>query len=290
MNYRYRYKPFRPKRPVEPVVDEYLRIEPSDAISDPKYSPPEINYAEKSHPESVPSRAAFEKGNHHNSSHSLLKEHAPSPKVHPNTSLSKNVRFLESESHTHLSENNSVPVNTNHSVVVNDSHIENLRQIPSEVSESDTHLTPSSSNNVSNYEIPSISFDDSDGHEYRVPSKKSSERAIDDVPSHFSDISKFIYSDTNASTSTPDLATPPFVLHSHIFDEIVNHTNSLNNNETTVDPSLYDVENISSSSISFPSESRRLSPGTVAGIVIGVLVCATILSSKYNCNLLSIMQ
>ncbi|KAG8191434.1 hypothetical protein JTE90_020686 [Oedothorax gibbosus] len=292
LNYRYRYKPFKQKLPREPIVDEYLRIEPSDAISDLKYSQPAIDYhAENSNPEPVPLKSAFERGLqpnlHHNSSHSVLKNHAPSPKDHQNTSLSKNVRFLEPESSTELSEDILESVNNNHPVEVNDSHIENFHEFPSEVMESETRSIPSSSDNISN---PSIFYDDEKSYKYRVPSKKSSERAIEEVPSHFSNISKFIYSDTNASTLPPDTITPPFVLHSHVFNEVVNHTNSLNNNETTVVPSMYDVENISSSSISFPSENRKLSTGTVAGIVIGVLVCATVLSSaviyllyqKYN--------
>lgn len=290
-NYKHRFKPIQHVPAKGPIVEEYLRIEPSDAIYDPKYSRP-VGYAENIYSDSAPSKNTFRDGHPpdsaQNPSHTIFQEEVlPLPKVHKNSPPSKDLRLLESEDNTNTSGGISEPKNNiqDHKLNVEKLNDEssNTMLLESNVTESVTHLISSSSDNVLRYENPSISFD-TDGYKYVVPSKKSSERAIEDVPSHYSVNPKPIYSQSNLSTLSsvvPDVVTrPPFVLHSHVYDDVVNQTDSAESSETTVVPSTYDVENISSSSISFPSDNSRLSPGTVAGIVIGVLVCATILSSK----------
>lgn len=284
-NYKHRFKSNQHIPAKGPTVEEYLRIEPSDAIHDPKYSRP-VGYAENIYSDSAPS--LHPPNSAPNPSHTIFQEEVlPSGKVHQKSSPSKDLRFLESEDNTNTSGGISEPKSN---IQENKLNVEKLSDessntmlLESNVTESATHLLSSSSDNILTYENPSISFD-ADGYKYVVPSKKSSERAIEDVPSHYSE--NPIYSQSNLSTLSsvvPDVVTrPPFVLHSHVFDDVVNQTDSAESSETTVVPSTYDVENISSSSISFPSDNSKLSPGTVAGIVIGVLVCATILSSKWQ--------
>ncbi|GIY44406.1 uncharacterized protein CEXT_785111 [Caerostris extrusa] len=158
--------------------------------------------------------------------------------------------------------------------------------------DSETNLLSVSSDTVLSYDNPSS---DENHSSYVVPVKKNSEHAIQDVPSHHSENLKPTDSNSDLFSSLhkhPKVTTQTsIVLNAHLHIELMNQTHLAENNVTTVVlPSMYEVENISSTMQSLDEKNIKLSSGIVAGIVIGVLVCVTILSSaviyflyrKYN--------
>ncbi|GFU40945.1 uncharacterized protein NPIL_338571 [Nephila pilipes] len=318
----YQFKPKEVELSKRPgiTIEKYYQIEPSDAIDGIKYSQPALDYHQLSSypgvkvPLLTSLKDRFFKIHSQNPSHISSKE-----QILPTFDATKSsykplrdLRLLEGipEKSSHITE---TVLGTEY-VVTDDKPNTAQSGEPSEDSadlkhleknnftDSQTSFLPVSSDAVLSYENPSSVLDTEDSG-FVVPVKKSSERAIEDMPSHYSEIPKPNSSESNVSTLLPILSKQTtqtsVVLSTHLYIELMNQTDSAENSVTTVVlPSMYDIENISSSSPSLDYEKIKLSSGAVAGIVIGVLVCVTILSSaviyllyrKYNGKCASVVE
>ncbi|GBL91068.1 hypothetical protein AVEN_184444-1 [Araneus ventricosus] len=309
------------KRPYIPV-EKYFQIEPSDAIDGTKYSQPALDYSQLDsyQNEKVPLTTTLKdilstfqsrQPSHKNSTEQNLPPlSAPKDSSKP----MRDLRFLEgiSDKNPQVAESFSGTENVTTEDELNMPLADSPLRENSSSSEyfdrnnftdSSANLLSVSSETVLSYENPSSDFD-KDVSRFVVPVKKNSEHAVEeDVPSHTED-PKPIYVDTNLSTLFPVLpkmtTEPSVVLSTHLYIELINQTFSTESSvTTTVLPSVeYVMENVSSSSPSFDNQSLKLSPGVIAGVVIGVLVCVTLLSSaviyllyrRYNGKCASVVE
>ncbi|GIY76871.1 uncharacterized protein CDAR_513211 [Caerostris darwini] len=293
------------------IVEKYFQIEPSDAVDGTKYSQPALNYHHfNSYPSMnvpfiTPSKDMFPTISSHNPSHTSSKDQTHPLLKTPKYSYKplRDLRFIKD-----MPDKNSqkakfvlgaeyVITEDKLSIPQSDQPLsEDLANSESvdknNFTDFETNLLSVSSDTVLSYDNPSS---DENHSSYAVPVKKNSEHAIQDVPSHHSENLKPTDSNSDLFSSLhkhPKLTTQTsIVLNTHLHIELMNQTHLAENNVTTVVlPSMYEVENISSTMQSLDEKNIKLSSGIVAGIVIGVLVCVTILSSaviyflyrKYN--------
>ncbi|KAF8791242.1 uncharacterized protein LOC129960636 [Argiope bruennichi] len=308
------------KRPIIPA-DKYFQIEPSDAIDGTKYSQPALDYRQLDsyQNQKVPSTTTLKDklSTFHTlyPSHKISTEQNLSPLSTPNSSSKplRDLRFLEGISSKNpliaesFSGKENVTAENELNMPLADSPAnENLSSEYFEknnFTDSSSNLLSVSSETVLSYENPSSNFE-KDVSRFVVPVKKNSEHAAEKiVPSH-TENPKPIYTGTNLSTlfpALPKMATESsVVLSTHLYIELINQTYSTESSVTTTVLSSidYDLENISSSSPSFDNQSLKLSPGVIAGVVIGVLVCVTLLSSaviyllyrRYNGKCTSVVE
>ncbi|CAL1301027.1 unnamed protein product [Larinioides sclopetarius] len=309
------------KRPYIPV-EKYFQIEPSDAIDGAKYSQPALDHSQLDsyQNEKVPFTTSLK--DILSTFHSRQTGHKNSTEQNlPPISVSKDsskpmrdVRFLEGisdKNHPQVAESFSgtgnVTTEDELNMPLSDSPVKENSSLEyfdrNNFTDSSANLLSVSSETVLSYENPSSEFD-KDSSRFVVPVKKNSEHAAEeDVPSHTED-PKPIYVDTNLSTLFPILpkmtSESSVVLSTHLYIELINQTFSTESSvTTTVLPfNEYDMENVSSSSPSFDHQSLKLSPGIIAGVVIGVLVCVTLLSSaviyllyrRYNGKCASVVE
>ncbi|GFQ67833.1 uncharacterized protein TNCT_402111 [Trichonephila clavata] len=318
----YRFKPKEVALSKRPgiTIEKYYQIEPSDAIDGIKYSQPALDYHQlHSYPGmKVPLLTSLKDRfftiPSQNPSHLNSKEQTL-PSFDATKSSYEPVRDLRLLEHkpersSHIAEAvlGTEYVATDDKLNIAQSDGPNEDSTDSKLlgknnfTDSLTSFLPVSSDAVLSYENPSSELDTEDSG-FVVPVKKSSERAVEDLPSHYSENPKPSYSESNVSTLLPMLpkltTQTSVVLSTHLYIELMNQTDSTENSVTMVVlPSMYETENISSSSPSLDNEKIKLSSGVVAGIVIGVLVCVTILSSaviyllyrKYNGKCTSVVE
>lgn len=286
--------PFKQKDPVyrqQPVVhgDDIFQIEASDAIDGIKYSQLDIGYQEK-----VPS-STFSK-------HQLLQTSAqnPSPPKFPEQifpslhSLEKNslkllnsmrdVRYLDSAGNEGASSGisggefrfeNKNSENVVQTISDNAETTNIYFEKKNNFTDASENLDLVSSDALLRYEVPS-EFNDSSS----TNSVKKLIDIVSDVPSHnYSDFS----SSTSLSPQTSNGYTTPNPIYSntHVYMDNINITNLTDNVSSSIFPSITDEENVTNSLPSTDIE-KKLSSGTVAGIVIAVLVSVTLLSSKIS--------
>lgn len=275
--------------------DEVLTFEAADAIDSTKYSQPDVANSRNSGVK-VPSSIVFKQ------KHMQTSVQIPSP-----------ANFQEQTFSTlHASEKNSLkPLrDTRHldsaadegtysDVPSGDSghnignNLENVlqthrydgvttnlySQVKNNFTDASDNLVSVSSDAVLSIEVSSNEFNDSSSKNSSV---KQSIDIVNDVPS-------LNYSDFNPSstllpiskTVLPEYTTQISVpLNTHVYIDFINQTNVTDSiMSTSIFPSINNDENVTNSLPSTDSE-KKLSSGTVAGIVIAVLVSVTLLSSK----------
>lgn len=269
-------------QPPSMAGDDVFKIEASDAIDVVKYSQPDIAYSLLSLNAGmkVPS-ATFSK-------HKLLQTSAqnPSPVNFQEESFPilpaslkpyRDMRYLDSVA----SEGVTGGESSDKLEKIFETHNQNgnlHQQTKNNFTDAKDNLVSVSSDAVLSYEVPGTEYNESSVDN---SSLKLDTDIVNNVPSHD-------YSGSNSSVVSPETTTllsehtTPSSVHSntHVYIDYVNHINLTTETvSTSIFPSIISDENVTNSLPSTDSE-KRLSSGTVAGIVIAVLICVTLLSSK----------
>lgn len=286
---------FKQKSTASMPGEDVFKIEASDAIDVVKYSQPDIAYSlfSLNGGMKVPSLSfSKHKLQAQNPSRAHFQEEA-SPISH---ALEKDIlkpvrdmRYLDSAVNDETS-----ALRDKETVKSENKNLHPMFE-PQHQNDKATHLHPQTKNNftdandnlvsvssdaILSYEVPVTEFNDSSTEN---SSQKLDTEMLGDVPSHD-------YSGYNTSLVSPEskIVLPEHTtqnsvqLNTHVYTDYTNRSNmSTEIVSTSIFPSIMSDENVTNSLPSTDSE-KKLSSGTVAGIVIAVLICVTLLSSKFN--------
>lgn len=273
--------------------DDVFKIEASDAIDVVKYSQPDIAYSLLS------LNAGMKVPSSTFSKHKLLQTSAqnPSPVNFQEESFPilpasekdtlkpyRDMRYLDSVASEEASSGVTGGESSDKLEKIFETHNQNGKttnlhqQTKNNFTDANDNLVSVSSDAVLSYEVPVTEYNESSVDN---SSLKLDTDIVNNVPSHD-------YSGSNSSVVSPETTTllsehtTPSSIQSntHVYIDYVNHINFTTETvSTSIFPSIISDENVTNSLPSTDSE-KRLSSGTVAGIVIAVLICVTLLSSK----------
>lgn len=282
-------------KPAAVPSDDVFRIEAADAIDVMKYSQPDIAYSLLSENAGVkvPSSTLLK--------HKLLQTSAQNPRpsnfqeeafpIHHTSEKDplkpmRDIRYLNSavdegthisvtgdESNYKLGDKNLKNVLQTHSDDVETTNL--YMQTKNNFTDASDNLVSVSSDAVLSYEVPATEFNDSSNKNSSV---KQSTDIVSNVPSpNNSDFETLL---PESKIIPPGYTTQNYVeLNTHVYIDYINQTNLTDSSiPTSIFPSINNDENVTNSLPSTDSE-KKLSSGTVAGIVIAVLVSVTLLSS-----------
>ncbi|KFM79582.1 hypothetical protein X975_03605, partial [Stegodyphus mimosarum] len=302
------------------VSDKIFQIEPSDATDGLKYSQPAVDYHQlNSFPNvkvplsSLLKDRIFQLSSQPHNSEKIQGQAFSAGKVTEKNLFKpmRDIRYLDpvSEKKSQLSD---AVVESKYKI--RDGDFDNVFLSDMSFNGESTNFFKEDKNNFTDASENLLSISSDAVLSYETPVNFSKDIAVDkhspryaeeDVPSLYPDTKTSENSSYNLSTNLPILKTvlPEFttrtsvVFSTHLYIEFVNQTNSSQNGTMTL-PSTHTDGNSSTAMPSLENETDKLSSGTVAGIVIAVLVCITLLSSaviyllyrKYNGKCTSVVE